>query len=134
VGIDVQCDQSFQIEFLFLQSILIRILVELECNKLNDQFFCRQDDSTDKQGEQDIGDGRQIVSGDGTLVTFVSTNDQRLERDPGCKHPHDQFTVSTEVPNNIFVFLGGGNDGTDSVSPKVREDHEYCGGCPESAP
>jgi hypothetical protein len=133
VRIDVKRDQSFQVEFLFLQSILVRILVELESDKLNDQFLRCEDNCTDEQGEQDIGDSRQVVSAD-LGSTLVSTNDQRLECDPGCEHPYDQFTISTEVPDYVFVFLGRWNDGTDCVSPKVRENHEYCGGCPESAP
>jgi hypothetical protein len=133
VRVDIQCDQSFQIEFLFLQSILVRILVELESDKLNDQFLRSKNDSANEQGEQDIGDSRQVVSAD-LGSTLVSTNDQWLECDPGRKHPYNQFAVPTEVPDYIFVFLGRWYDGTDCVAPKVREDHEYCGGCPESAP
>ena len=63
--------------------------MELEGDKLNDQFLRRENNCTDEQGEQDIGDGRQIVSRNGTLIAFVSTNDQWLERDPGRKRPRD---------------------------------------------
>jgi hypothetical protein len=62
MGVDVKRDQSLQVEFLFLQSILVRVLVELESDKLNDQLLRREDDCTDEQGEQDIGDSRQVVS------------------------------------------------------------------------
>jgi len=88
VGIDVQRNESFQVEFLFLQSILIRVLVELERDKLNDQFLRCENDSTNEQREQDIGDSRQVVSAD-VGCSFVSTNDQWLESDPGRKHPYD---------------------------------------------
>jgi hypothetical protein len=134
VRVDIQCNQSFEVEFLFLQSILVRILVELESDKLNDQFLHGQDDSTDEQGEQDIGDSRQIVSADRVCWAIVSANNQWLESDPGSEHPCNEFGISTEIPDDIFVFLGRGNDGSDRVSPKVRKNHEYRGGCPEPDP
>lgn len=108
--------------------------MKLECNQLNNQFLNRQNNGTNEQGEQYIGDRGQVVSTDSTGLSFIPANDQWLESDPSCKGPGDEFGVSTQISDYVFVLLGRGDDGADSVSPEGGEHHEYSGRSPESDP
>lgn len=124
--VDVQSDQSLEVEFLLLESIFVRVLVELESNELNHQLFQSVYDRNDKQSEQDVGDSGQVVSTDGSVVASESIYDQWLEGDPNGQCPSDEFGISTQVTDDVFVFPCRGNDGSDGVSPKDGKHHEKC--------
>lgn len=122
--VDVQSYQGLQVKLLLLESILIRVLVELECDELDNQLFERVHNRADEKGEEDVGNGGQVVAADCVRFTLISGDNKWLESYPDSKRPSNEFGISTQVANDIFVLFSRGYDGADSVSPEDREHHE----------